>query len=444
MSTARSERVALESQVLDRVDALRDELVETVAQAVRVPSVNPNFPGQSYDDLLGGESDVSHLLAGLYQSCGATVETFAVSPGRENAVGVIEGTGGGRSLILNGHVDVVPPGPADDWADADPFSGRIDGERVHGRGATDMKAGLVAMAFAARALHESGVRLRGDLVLQAVVGEESLEHTLGTTAVVERGYRADAAVVGEPTGWAAPLSVMPSEPGLLGLGVEVSGRASHASMRGEVVHGSSSAQRVAVSAIDKVFVLYEALRRLEGTWASTKSDPLFPAGHFAISPGVIGGGKRGVPSPAYIPDEASLAYAVFYPPADDADVVKREIESCLAEVVESDSWLADNPPQLVWPIDIPPASLAREHPLGATLVQARQVACDGTAHEGATPVQGFPAVCDLTWLAAAGIPAVAFGPGSMRLAHADDESCSIEEIVCATRGYALAALDWCG
>jgi acetylornithine deacetylase len=307
-----------------------------------------------------------------------------------------------------------------------------------------MKAGLVAMAFAARALHESNVRLSGDLILQAVVGEESLEHELGTTAVLDRGFSADAAIVGEPTGWAAPLSVMPSEPGLLGLGIVVGGKTAHASMRGEVVHGSESGRVVAASAIDKAFLFYEALRQLEVTWASTKTDPLFPAGHFSISPGVMSGGKRHVPSPAYIPDEASLVYAIFYPPGGDAEDVKKEIESCLGQVVASDAWLDAHPPQLVWPIGVPAGSLAPDHPLATTLVKARELACEGTPYSGPTPVQGFPAVCDMTWLLSAGIPTAAFGPGSMRVAHADDEKCSIDEIVASCRAYAVAAMAWCG
>lgn len=431
------------STVLDRIGALQDEVIDTVVRAVRIPSVNPSYPGQSYDDVVGGEADVARLLAEQYRSCGATIDTFAVAPGRENAVGVVEGTGGGRSLILNGHVDVVPPGALEDWKNGDPFSGHVQDGRVHGRGTTDMKAGLIAMAFAARALHEAGVRLRGDLILQAVAAEESLEHTLGTTAVLERGYRADAAIVGEPTGWGAPLSVMPTEPGLLGLAVEVNGKASHASMRGEVVHGSSTGEPVAVSAIDKAFLIYEALRRLEVEWGRTKSDPLFPPGHFAISPAVFSGGKRHVPSPAYIPDQASLVYAVFYPPAETADTVRAEIESCIAAVAASDPWLAEHPPQLVWPIAVPPSSLSSQHPLTETLLRARQIGCEGLAQTDQPLIRGLPSVCDMTWLAAAGIPSLAFGPGTLRLAHADNESCSIEEIMCATRTYAMAALDWC-
>ena len=84
---------------------------------------------------------------GVYEALGADVDLWAIEPGRENAVGVIPGQGGGRSLIYNGHVDVVPPGDPAKWKSGDPFSGRIDGDRVWGRGSTDMKAGILAQAY---------------------------------------------------------------------------------------------------------------------------------------------------------------------------------------------------------------------------------------------------------------------------------------------------------
>jgi acetylornithine deacetylase/succinyl-diaminopimelate desuccinylase-like protein len=138
----------------------------------------------------GSRAGSPRVLAEICEDAGADVETWAVEPGRDNAVGTIRGSGGGRSLILNGHVDVVPPGNAARWKSGDPFSGRIDDDRVWGRGASDMKAGLVAQAFAVNALKRAGVTLCGDLVIQAVVGEEVMDHECGVTSTLERGYRA--------------------------------------------------------------------------------------------------------------------------------------------------------------------------------------------------------------------------------------------------------------
>jgi acetylornithine deacetylase/succinyl-diaminopimelate desuccinylase-like protein len=95
-------------RVLAAVESSRDELVSMISRAVRVESVNPRYPGQRYEDVVGGEGRVSLLLAEIYRDLGAEVDVFALEPGRENAVGVIRGAGGRRSLIYNGHVDVVP------------------------------------------------------------------------------------------------------------------------------------------------------------------------------------------------------------------------------------------------------------------------------------------------------------------------------------------------
>ena len=131
-------------RVLREVDALRDDLVKAVSDAVRIESVNPKYPGQVYNDVVGGEGQVSKFVATFYEDLGCGVDLFAVEPGRENAVGVWKGTGGGRSLIFNGHVDVVPPGDPASLKSGSPFSGRIDNVRVWGRGTTDMKGGIMA------------------------------------------------------------------------------------------------------------------------------------------------------------------------------------------------------------------------------------------------------------------------------------------------------------
>src|SRR5581483_5055235 len=123
----------LRERVLAAVDALQGELVDTLSRAVRIESVNPKYPGQDYERVVGGEGEVSKFMGDLYRALGAEVDLFAVEPGRENAVGVLKGAGGGRSLIYNGHVDVVPVGDPENWKSGDPFSGRIDGDRVWGR-----------------------------------------------------------------------------------------------------------------------------------------------------------------------------------------------------------------------------------------------------------------------------------------------------------------------
>src|SRR5262249_28584391 len=156
---------------------------------------NPKYPGVSYEELVGGETEANRYLARYYEQAGCRVQWVEVEARRGNLVGTIEGThgGGGKSLIFNGHVDVVPPGDAKNWTDASPCSGRIEDGRVFGRGACDQKGGVIAQAMAALALKRAGVRLDGDLILESVVGEEVMDHDVGVDAVTRAGFRADAA-----------------------------------------------------------------------------------------------------------------------------------------------------------------------------------------------------------------------------------------------------------
>jgi acetylornithine deacetylase/succinyl-diaminopimelate desuccinylase family protein len=334
-------------------------------------------------------------------------------------------------------MDVVPPGPDEDWTDGNPWSGAIGNGRIWGRGASDMKAGLVAQAMAARALRDADVHLAGDLILQAVVGEEMMEHNLGTTACIERGYRADAAVVSEPSGPPSPLAVCPVSPGVLWFTLTVEGKATHTSMRGATLQPGGEA--TGVSAVDKIFLLYQALGRLERDWTFTKPHPLFRPGHFSILPAVIVGAPKSGLVPFVIPDEARLEVIVWYSPAEEAEAVRRELEDALERAAAGDAWLRAHPPKVEWRHHWPKSVLDQGHPI---------VDAASRAHERSTGrravVAGFPAVEDTTWLNAAGIPAISYGPGDLRAAHAVDEYVDIAELREATLTFALLAADWCG
>lgn len=442
-------------RVLARIDGMREEMVAALAEAVSVRSVNPTYPDQDYDDLVGGETEVSELLARQYRQAGAETTLFGEAPGRDNVVGVLHGAGGGRSLILNGHVDVVPADDSAYWSH-DPFTAFVDDTHVWGRGTADMKSGLVAQAFAARALAETGTRLRGDLILQGVVGEENLEHRLGTSAVLARGFTADAAIIAEPTGADRPLSVMPATPGVLILHIAVTGRSAHASMRprtraraaaDEPASGPASdpvATPVAVSAVDAALRIHDALRRLEADWFESRTDPLFEKGQFTIGLNVIDGAAHGSRNVAFVPDRTTLEYAVFHPPATDVSEIRSEIARTVRDVARQDPWLRVNPPRVDWPMHYPGGRTDRDHPFCRTVRAARERAALGTSFAGPGDVLPFPSATDLTWFTAAGIPAVGLGPGAQAMAHAVDERCAIEEMVSAAKAYATAAIAWCG
>lgn len=443
MTTSRDAATApeLAERVLEEVEAGRGELIQAISDAVAIPSVNPRYPGQVYEDVVGGEGRVSQLVAEVYRDLGAEVDVFGLEPGRENAVGLIRGSGGGRSLIYNGHVDVVPAGRGENWTH-DPFSGRVEGDRIWGRGSTDMKAGVLTQAFAARALRRSGVRLRGDLILEAVVGEECMNHEIGVSATVERGYRADAAVVSEPTTGTRPLAVMPSSPGQLWFTLTVEGKVTHAANRGRTLYPGAE-EPPGVSAIDKGFVIYEGLRRLEQQWSFAKRHPHYRPGQFTIMPGIIEGGTSGVQFPLFVPERMRTEYLVWYPPDDDPQEVMREIEEQVRHLAATDAWLREHQPRIEWRLHWP-ANSPEAGEITEALSAAHQQAAAGTALAGAAEVSGFPAVDDASWLTLAGIPAISYGPGDLAVAHADDEFVRIDEVMCAARAFALLAMRWCG
>jgi acetylornithine deacetylase len=301
-----------------------------------------------------------------------------------------------------------------------------------------MKGGLVAQAFAALALHEAGIRLSGDLVLMAVVGEEAMEHELGTTACVQRGYRADAAIVAEPSAPPVPLAVIPVTPGVMRVRIEVEGRAGHPGMRGETIHAGGAGAAAGVNAIDKAVLLYSALRQLEEDWGLTKIHPLFRPGQFALHPGVLRGSPRGRLEPFVIADQAILDYIVIYPPDEEPAAVREEIEQQLDAASRLDHWLRRHPPRVDWVHHWPPSDVDPGHPIVAATRRAHEMASGLPA-----VIQGWTAVHDGTFLNAAGIPAISYGPGDVRVAHTVNEHVAIDEVIVAAKVFALLALTWC-
>ena len=158
-----------QSEVLGLIDGMRNQIVDTISQLVRIRSVNPGYPGVDYDDELGGETAANQFLAERYRQMDLEVDTWEEAPGRANLVGSWRGTGEGKSLLHNGHIDTVPAGRIENWTSGDPLSGKVDNGRIYGRGTCDMKGALVCQMFAIRAIQQSGLRLAGDLFLSATV-----------------------------------------------------------------------------------------------------------------------------------------------------------------------------------------------------------------------------------------------------------------------------------
>ena len=430
-------------RVLARVDALRDEAVALLQELVATVSVNPNYPGIDRAAFVGGESRCNDILEQRYRRAGLETHRVAEDPERLNLVGVRAGEGGGRSLILNGHVDTVPPVEQETWLCGSPWNPEIRDGILYGLGSTDMKGSAVSMWLAAQALHDEGIRLGGDLQLHSVVGEETAEYQLGTLACVEAGFRADGAVVTEPSSPPRPLTIATVSAGFCWFKVSVEGKSTHAGNRPLAIRPGGPGDAIGVNALEKGVRVVQALQELETQWGLTKSHPCFPPGFFTIMPGIFRS-DPGVPFPASFPNQAELHWIVWYPPQESDEAVMHEIEDYVAAACRLDPWLRDHPPAFEWLMRYPPMETPWEHPLPQAMARAWEaVSGEPVAAPSPRHPANFGAAMEGTWLQRAGIPSIVFGPGDLRVAHAKDEHVALDEVIDAGKGLAACAMEWC-
>ncbi len=419
---------------MDAVEALRDDLFAFIRQLVQVPS------------LPGDEAPAHAIVAGKLEALGLDVRM--VSSARDQLVGhpafcddnipveqrvnvvgrwrgrrAPRGSGGrgARSLILNGHLDVVSPGNEALW-DVSPWSGLIRDGRLYGRGACDMKGGLSAAVFAIEALQRSGVELAEDVLLESVSGEES--GGVGTLSTIVNDYHADAAIILEPTS----LRLCIVQSGALTFRLRVAGKSVHACMK---PHG--------VSAIDKVQQLLVALDQLERVRHLAYRNPLYvdPMNVAPISIGTIRGGEWH----STVPDEVVVEGRCGVLPGEPIEAARRALAEALERAARADPWLRDHPPALEW--------FEGQFESGSTDADAPIVRLLGDCHAAITgrsaAPQGVTYGSDLRLFTNhAKIPAVLYGPGDIAQAHAVNEFVELEQVVEATKVIALIVYRWCG
>lgn len=432
-----------QAQAVDgAIEALWPKALDLLKRMVATNSVNPLFPGIARDSVIGGETKVTGMLGDFLASSGLDVHSVAPDPERVNRVAVLKGAGGGRSLLINGHVDTVAAFKPESWATGSPWNPEVRDGRLYGLGSTDMKSGLVSAALATAALVAAGVRLKGELQIHAVVGEETMSHQLGTTAVLEAGYVAEGGIVVEPTSQPVPLTVSPVGAGNFNLHIDVQGYASHGGNRGASIRAGGPGMAAGVNAVEKAILVVQALQQLEQEWGTSKVHPAFPAGFFTLCPAVLHG-DAGVPSVGYLADRASIGYLVWYPPGNSAEQIRNEIEAQVRRAAGMDPWLREHPPVLHWDSNWPVADTDAAHPLVRSLV-AERAAVLGAMPEGVADTAGFNACCDSAFIEQKGIACVTFGPGDLRYAHSMDEFVNLSEVVDAARILARSAARWCG
>lgn len=327
----------------------------------------------------------------------------------------------GRSLILNGHIDVVPTGPVDMWT-SPPFEPRVEDGWLYGRGSGDMKAGLVANIFALDALRRLGLQPAATVYLQSVVEEECTGN--GALACLVRGYRADAALIPEPV----QERLTRANVGVLWFRVHV---------RGHPVHVLEA--RSGANAIEAAYDLIQALKALEDEWNQRWRDrPFFETVEhpFNINIGRIAGGDWASSVPAW----CTLDVRAGFPPGVKAETAAREIEHGLREACRDHAFLSNNPPQVEYNgfyaegYELPPGGEAEQ-----ALSRAHAWAC-GDELDSAV----LPAYLDARVFALYDdCPALVYGPRAHAI-HGFDERVELESVRRITSAIALFVAQWCG
>lgn len=412
-----------EQQALSALD--QTGLLHTLRELLRIPSVT------------GREAEAQRWLAQQMRMAGLEVDLWTIDveqlrhradfPGMEveraghEAVGLVgswQGSGRtGKRLIFNGHIDVVPEGDHANWQH-DPWGGELDGGLLYGRGACDMKGGLVAAFYAIKALKDAAIPLHGSVLLQSVIGEE--DGGLGTFTTLLRGHRGDAAIICEPT----RLNLIPAQAGALTFTLRIVGKSAHASTRLE-----------GVSAIEKYLEIHRTLIQLERERNREVTHPLL--GKLALPyPLSIGRVQAGNWSSS-VPEELTCEGRIGVAMGESARAVRDLFEQTLRDLAEADPWLREHPLEIGWTGgQFESAEIAHDHPLVRLCGEAIRD-LTGTEPE----IEGAPYGSDLRLLVTmGGIPTLLFGPGDVRVAHMPDEHVSSAQVILAARAYILAAL----
>ncbi len=388
---------------------------------------------------LGDEASVQRFVAAELAGMGLDVDTWEIDhaaiarlPGYGPVEWSYEGrpnvaarwpaeAEGGRSLVFQGHVDVVPATPEGHWTHA-PWAGDVAGGRMWGRGAADMKSGVAAMIYATRAMREAGVRLRGDLSLVTVIEEECTGN--GALAALDRGYTADAAIIPEPFGHRA----LEAQVGVTWARITVHGQGAHAERASAAHNAVVKAARV----IDGVLELEARANR------ERQRPPQFAGAEHPLNynVGIIRGGDW----TSSVPEECVLEVRLSLFPGEDLPAFQREFRDALLAAVRDDAWLAAQPPDVsFYGFQADGCVVPHDTPILGTLGDAHREVMDGElealSFTGTTDARFF----NLFY----GVPTTCYGAVGGNL-HAPDEWVELDSLRDVTKVLALTALDWCG
>jgi succinyl-diaminopimelate desuccinylase len=400
-----------EREVLSVVD--EGEVIRWTQELVRIPSVYRPEKGEA-------EEPAARWVEARLKEIG--LETFfeVVEPGRPNVIGLWRGAEGGKTLMFEGHTDVVTEGDATQWT-YPPFEARIVDGRMYGRGANDMKGGLVAAICAIKAIVKSGVKLGGDILIGAVCDEEG--HMIGIKHFVEQGWadNVDAAVICEPE----ENHLCISQKGVMWVRVTATGKMAHGAMP---LTGVNSAYPMAE--------FLAAMRELEAAQIAEHGQHEF-LGQPSVTPTILRSPVHGEPQNNVMPAQAEVVLDTRLIPGQSPEEIEAKIKAACGAVRAGDE-------RVTFEVKVlearAPTATDRNEPIVKVLDQAYRDLTDKEPVYG-----GVPGSTDGTILnSRAGVPIVTCGPGDIYIPHHADEWLGLDELIEATKLYVLATLRFLG
>jgi acetylornithine deacetylase len=412
-------------KILDTIDKNRDKAITFLQDMIRIPSVT------------GDEAAVPRFLSEYMRKIGLDVDMWETDweklkkhpgyrpvnrgyEGRPNIVATLKGKGGGRSLLLNGHTDVIPVGDGSGWSD-DPWSASIKNGRIYGRGSCDMKSGVASHIIAVELLKQLGLTPKGDVLINIVIDEEVSGH--GTLDTVIRGYKADAGISGETS----DLAVQPACIGRIWFEIEIQGKPAGIQKRYEGISGIDLGNKVAAAVAD-----------LEKTRVATVKHPLYPNALDSL-PCIVGSFSAGN-YPSAFPATCLLKGSIGTVPGEDHEGVKQSLVDQIHRAAQADPWMKVHPPRVRFVgYDAQASEIPRDHSIVHTVSKTYKEVT------GKDPViSGRQGAADTRFLNLyADTPTVIFGPGSTAVMHSDDEYVSVDDYITSIKVMALSIFDWC-
>ncbi|MBY8984659.1 MAG: ArgE/DapE family deacylase [Candidatus Lokiarchaeota archaeon] len=423
---------SVESSPINWIRNNKNKLVKLIQDLVKIPSVSGKEedvqkfifnkltelhlePKYVYPDIERLREDVDFFETTSFTKYGYK--------DRPNVMGILKGTGGGRSICLNGHIDVVSPEPVEHWSQ-DPWGGEKEDDYIYGRGAGDMKAGVASIIIALQALKETNTKLKGDVFLETTIDEE--DGGIGGCLYMRLTQpKADAAIIPEPAGNAIGVA----SAGVMYFRVTVTGIPAHA-----------ATAHYGVNAIVKMVPIIETLKSLNKKrqkkirYQYAEVDPSMKGKATTINIGVINAGDW----PSTVPALCILECRVGFPPGETREMVITQIEEAIKNISHKDPWLKEHPPKIEWfGWKASPHEQNPEHPFVRLLEKnIKKIAGIEPNYYGGT------AGLDARFFVHHDTPAVTFGPFAENI-HSVDERVSISSTLKTTEIILSTIMDWC-